>query len=188
MKETKKVQNALFGASIWRQLTHVVELKENVRAREDHDYAAHLLWMHEWNSTLHATDGPSNYDVLQSCVLENLQCDKPFEYALLCDAPVVFRQRCLCDLYNKFKAKKYVQRTGKQLHYYLAVDKIKKNHLQGEQRLCVCQIHSKDRKEALGQLPLVIGMPVMIMENLSMQNKIVNGSEGVVKWLLSPGG
>ena len=184
MKETKKVQNTLFGASIWRQLTHIVELKENVRAREDHDYAAHLLRMRKGNGTLHATDGPSDYDVLQSRVLENLQRDKPFEYALLRDAPVVFGQRRLRDLYNEFKAKEYAQRTGKQLHYYLAVDKIKKNRLQGEQRLRVCQIRCKDGKEALGRLPLIVRMPVMITENLSMQNKIVNGSEGVVKKII----
>ena len=43
MKETKKGQNALFGTSIWRQLTHIVELKENIRARDDPDYTTCLL-------------------------------------------------------------------------------------------------------------------------------------------------
>ena len=38
----------------------------------------------------------------------------------------------------------------------------------------------KNQKEALGRLPLIPGMPVMITENLSMENKIVNGSEGVL--------
>lgn len=38
----------------------------------------------------------------------------------------------------------------------------------------------KDSKEALGQILLVIGMPVMVTENLSLHNKVVNGSEGVV--------
>ena len=138
MKQTKKGQNALFGTSIWRQLTHIVELKENIRARDDPDYATCLLRMHEGNGTLHSKDGTSDYDVLQSCVLENLQHDNPMEYTSLRDTAVVFSQQHLHDCYNKLKAKEYAQCTGWQLHYYLAMDKIKKKHLQGKERLCVC--------------------------------------------------
>ena len=184
MKQTKKGQNALFGTSIWRQLTHIVELKENIKARDDPDYATCLLRMHEGNGTLHSKDGTSDYDVLQSCVLENIQCDNPMEYTSLCDTAVIFSQQHLHDCYNKLKAKEYVQCTGWQLHYYLAMDKIKKKHLQGEERLCICRICCKDRKEAVGCLLLVVRMPVMIMENLLMQNKVINGFEGIVKKII----
>ncbi|KIK76882.1 hypothetical protein PAXRUDRAFT_78559, partial [Paxillus rubicundulus Ve08.2h10] len=35
-------QSALFGAFLWRQLTHVVELKKNERAKNDPAYIALL--------------------------------------------------------------------------------------------------------------------------------------------------
>lgn len=41
-------------------------------------------------------------------------------------------------------------------------------------------MHAKESKEALGHLPLVLGLPIMITENLSMENKIVNSSEGIL--------
>ena len=72
LKETKKGQDALFGASVWKQLTHVVELKQNVRARGDADHVMCLLCMCKGNGSLHATDGPLDYKMLQNCILENL--------------------------------------------------------------------------------------------------------------------
>ena len=50
--------------------------------------------------------------------------------------------------------------------------------------MTVCQICCKDRKEAVGCLLLVVRMPVMIMENLLMQNKVINGFEGIVKKII----
>lgn len=126
LKEMKKGQDALLSASLWKQLTHVVELKKNVRVKGDSDYVACLLCMRQGNGSLCAADGPSDYEVLWSRVLENLMSDHLSEYVGLHDAQVVFRERRLCDFYNKLKAMQFMQHTGRQLHQYLAVDKIKK--------------------------------------------------------------
>jgi hypothetical protein len=41
-RETLSGQAGMFSAAIWRQLMHVVELKENMRAKEDPQFVALL--------------------------------------------------------------------------------------------------------------------------------------------------
>ena len=146
----------------------------------DSDYMACLLHMCQGNRSLCAADGPLDYEVLWSHVLENLMSDHLSEYVELHDAWVVFRERCLHDFYNELRAMQFTQCTGRQLRQYLAVNKIKKKSLHGEQRLQVSCMCCKDSKKALGWILLVIGMPVMVTENLSLHNKVINGSEGVM--------
>ncbi|KAF8426460.1 hypothetical protein L210DRAFT_869163, partial [Boletus edulis BED1] len=38
--------------------------------------------------------------------------------------------------------------------------------------------------DALGRLPLIPGMPIVVAENLSIENKAVNGSQGTAKGIL----
>ena len=79
------------------------------------------------------------------------------------------------------KANKFTKETGQEYHVYLAEDKIKRQLAQGEDRIRLSYVRIKDAKEAIGRLPLIPGMPVMISENLSMQNKIVNGTQGLLE-------
>ncbi|KAG1877461.1 hypothetical protein F4604DRAFT_1880413 [Suillus subluteus] len=64
---------------------------------------------------------------------------------------------------------------------YCARDKIggKKDNLQ--QQKCMWKIQSLCTNDALGELPLIPGMPVMITENAATSCKIVNGSKGILK-------
>ncbi|KAF8447509.1 hypothetical protein L210DRAFT_3359413, partial [Boletus edulis BED1] len=97
-KESIRGHRGLFGAALWQQLTHVIELKQNVRAITD----------------------PFYVDLLNR--FRRLQLDAPTEYQTLCDAPVIFGSRRLRDLYNTIRARQFAEQTNQTYHFYLARD------------------------------------------------------------------
>ncbi|KAF8122485.1 hypothetical protein EV363DRAFT_1107544, partial [Boletus edulis] len=101
--ETIRGHRGLFGASIWQQLTHVVELKQNFRAITDPDFIDLL-------------------NRLRNRMLDKLQWDQPDDYSALENAPVVFGERRLRDLYNDMKARQFAKNSQQEFHAYLAVD------------------------------------------------------------------
>ena len=80
-----------------------------------------------------------------------------------------------------FKAMEaFVERTGKELHWYHAIDTHKKSvimdlalieSLEGQ--------HSGQTKQRLIRLPLVIGMLVAVNQNFDVRAGVVNGSWGI---------
>lgn len=88
-------QAAMFGASIWRQLTHVVELRDNIRAKEDPVYIALLAWIRIGEGTSQCSIGCLNYNILKTRIIEWLSIENYEDYQKLCNAPVVFGERCL---------------------------------------------------------------------------------------------
>jgi hypothetical protein len=169
----------LFGTLIWQQLTHVIVLKDNVWAVSDPEYVALLnrFRVGEGQLVCGLGSSASDYDMLKGQCLDKLQLDRPSQYELLRKAPVVFGKRCLRDLYNTSKARQFTSQTHQDYHKYLSADRINKQAIEGQDRVHLSYVCMKDLKEALGRLPLIPGMRVMITENLSMGNKIVNGSK-----------
>ncbi|KIK76881.1 hypothetical protein PAXRUDRAFT_168539 [Paxillus rubicundulus Ve08.2h10] len=123
---------------------------------------------------------PSDYEFLKSRLLDRLRTNNLTQFEDLKDAPVVFGERRLRDLYNDKKAREFAVQTGQEFWLYFARDKLKGQFLVGEQRKRMVRVRTKDSKEALGRLPLIPGMPVMITENIAIGNRVVNGSEGIL--------
>jgi ATP-dependent DNA helicase PIF1 len=178
--ETIRGHRGLFGASIWQQLTHIVELKKNVRATRDPAYISLLNRFRLGNGVVVSQAKMSDYDVLKGRLLDKLQLDRPTEYERLRNAPVVFGERRLRDLYNDMKAREFAAATGQEYHVYLSVDTIKREPVRGQDRIRLSYARTKESKEALGRLPLLPGMRVMITENLSIEHRVVNGTEGTL--------
>jgi hypothetical protein len=107
-------QHGLFGAHLWRQVPHVVELKENQRARTDPDFIEFLNRVRVGEASIHKPEGGSDYQFLQSRLLDHLQISKPDEFEDLKDAPVVFGERRLRDLYNEKKAHEFTSLMGQE--------------------------------------------------------------------------
>lgn len=179
-KETPGGHRGLFGALIWQQLTHIVELKKNIRAGTDPEFVALLSRIRAGTRTATTGDGLADYNALKAWCIEKLELDRPTEWAELQTASVIFGTRCLRDLFNQIKAKQFAADTDQEYHEYLAVDKINKQPIEGEERVRLSYVRIKESKEAMGRLPLIPGIKVMITENLSMGNKIVNRSEGIL--------
>lgn len=83
-------------------------------------------------------------------------------------------------MYNEIRAEQFARTTNQQFHMYLAVDKVEKQRVMGNLRLCLSRVHSKESRESLGRLPLLPGMPVLINENLCISSKVVHSSEGIL--------
>jgi hypothetical protein len=96
-RETLSGQAGMFGAAIWRQLTHGVELKENMRAKEDPQFVALLSRMRASLGVTLSSTGTSDYDTLKTRIMDRVAIEKPDEYKLLCNALVVFGERHLRD-------------------------------------------------------------------------------------------
>jgi hypothetical protein len=180
-RETLSGQAGMFSAAIWRQLMHVVELKENMRAKEDPQFVALLARMLVGQAITQSSTGTSNYDTLKTRIMDRLAIEKPDEYKLLYNAPIVFGERRLQDRFNDVRTRKFATDSAQEFHSYLSIDKVGGCPMTGSDRLRLSTVQSKESKELLGQLPLIPGMPVIVTENLSMPHKVVNGSEGVLR-------
>ncbi|KAF8130326.1 hypothetical protein EV363DRAFT_1167673 [Boletus edulis] len=66
------------------------------------------------------------------------------------DAPVVFGERRLRDLYNDMKARQFAHNTGQEYQVYLSVDKIHRQVIHGEEHIRLSYARTKDGKDSLG--------------------------------------
>ena len=96
------------------------------------------------------------------------------------DAPIIVGSKAIRDSINGIKAREYAYATGQELVEYCSKDRISMVELTGELKDRAWRIRSSLTKDALGRIPLVPGMKVMVTENVAIQNKLVNGAEGTV--------
>ncbi|KAG1874905.1 hypothetical protein F4604DRAFT_1880785 [Suillus subluteus] len=68
-----------------------------------------------------------------------------------------------------------------QFEMYHAHDKISAKSVTSEQQHRLWKLGASDTGDAIGKLPLIPGMPVMITENAATSSHIVNGSRGILK-------
>lgn len=110
-----------------------MELKKNVHAITDPGYIELLNRLRVGKGTMTRDRNIFNYDVLKSQLLDKLQLDQPNEYDVLCNAPVVFCEQCLRNLFNDMKAKQFMVQTQQEYHVYLTSNKINKQVVQEEE-------------------------------------------------------
>jgi len=87
----------------------------------------------------------------------------------------------LRDAINESKARSFTQNSRQQYEVYYARDKIAGKNVTPDQQKQMWKIQSSCTNDALGELPLIPGMPVKITKNAATSCKIVNGSKGVLK-------
>jgi ATP-dependent exoDNAse (exonuclease V) alpha subunit len=97
------------------------------------------------------------------------------------DAPIVVTRKSVRDALNSKIVKGFAEKTRQKLHLYHAQDRFQKRRLSDFQQERMWKVRSTFTKDALGQLPLVPGMRVMITENVAIGANVVNGAEGVLK-------
>ena len=98
------------------------------------------------------------------------------------NAPIIVSENATKDALNMSAAEAFARETGRHLFWYYCtdthdgqtiVDPNLRNHL--------LSMSSNNTAHRLGRLPLVIGMPVMIMTNFDVSNGVVNGRTGTLK-------
>ncbi|KAG1880086.1 hypothetical protein F4604DRAFT_1879937 [Suillus subluteus] len=173
--QTIKGQTALHGAFLWRQVDTVIELKQNWRAKDDAAFVDMLNRIRVGKTRRVASTGeqPSDYDVLKSRLLSELKQSSPEEFIVFNNAPVVVTK--------KAKARSFAKASEQQYKVYCARDIIAGKTVIPHQQRQMWKIQSSCTNDALSELPLIPGMPVMITENPVTSCKIVNGSKGILK-------
>ncbi|KAK7022628.1 P-loop containing nucleoside triphosphate hydrolase protein [Favolaschia claudopus] len=179
----------LFGAALWRMVNVVVVLRKNWRAASDPKFTnllARLRIGRAWEgSAPHATDQVGNgqnykdsdFKVLQGRLIQTMNAQVRAQFK---DAPIVVSTKVTRDFINRKLVKEFANQSNKIMHDYCANDRFNKTRVTGETRNRLWQIRSSVSKDAIGLLPLVPGMKVMVTENVAIKAKVVNGQEGTL--------
>ncbi|KAK7001750.1 PIF1-like helicase-domain-containing protein, partial [Favolaschia claudopus] len=190
VRETTAGVGSLYGAWIWREFRKVVILRKNFRSLGDPAYTnllARVRLGKAWDGNQPLTSdqlgvGPnyliSDFQVLQSRQLQRLPLA---EREMFADAPIICSTKLVRDFINRRLTLNHAQNTRTEVHDYHARDKFSGLDLTEALSQCAWQMRSTDTDDALGKLPLSIGMRVMVTENLALKISVVNGAEGVLR-------
>jgi ATP-dependent DNA helicase PIF1 len=175
-------QQEIIGAAIWRQFCDVVLLRKNQRQADDPVYASLLARVRAGECTGHKVDknGLSDYDILKKRVLSSMADSDPSVYTVFQDAPIIVGARVLRDEVNHQRLYQHAHRLKVPVTKYYSSDSLRKEPVPISVRERLWRVSSTVSKDALGILPLFHGMRVMITENISIGNRLVNGAEGIV--------
>lgn len=132
----------------------------------------------------------SDYRVLCSRLISYIRANNPDELKSFESAPVIVSERRIRDEINLRKAFSEAVRMGVSCHLYAVRHSRKRVVLIDEiqKRLCKYRfpgsVESQTNKDLIGELPLFCGMRVMITENVAINCKVVDGSEGEIHTIL----
>ena len=75
----------------------------------------------------------------------------------------------------------FAKETGQELQWYYAEDKYRKAIITDKHlREYLAHLPSGQTQQRLGQIPLVLGLPVLVSQNFDVKGGVVNGSRGTV--------
>ena len=98
------------------------------------------------------------------------------------NTPIVVYDNATKDCLNVAATEAFTCQTGQELHWYYASDFYKKTLIEDDDLINSLQsLHSGETNQRLTRLPLVLGMPVLVSHNFSVEDGVVNGARGIVK-------
>jgi hypothetical protein len=172
---SKLGQSIVLGKLLWLSVKTIVILYEQHRqpGLENDVFVALLSRLREGRCT------SADYRLLQSRVLTP---EKYHADAKWIQAPMIVSDNATKDALNEKCTTHWARQMKKNVHWYYPADKYNRGALQDldlVQRLR--SIHSGTTRGRLGQLPLFIGMPVLVSQNFDVEGGIVNGSYGIIR-------
>ncbi|XP_066924965.1 uncharacterized protein [Clytia hemisphaerica] len=159
------------GRSIWKQLTHIVLLDQQMRIT-DIAYQGILNRLREGKSTT------EDYMVLSSRVIG---CNT--SPVTLTGDPIIVPGNVLVREINNLFTNDHAKSTP--VYVSKSVDVVKKN-LDEKDKSTMESLPSTKTDGLLGQLPLFNGMPVFLTRNISTELGLTNGATGVVRSIPLP--
>lgn len=169
-------QNTVFGKLLWLSIQRVVMLQQQFRQSGDEN----IDFVHLLQRLRLGRCSEADYQVLSSRVLQN--CNVDLAEGKWRSAPTIVADNACKDALNKRCAIRFAQEHNRNLHWYYPIDRHRgrevtdiplRDHLR-----CLT---SNITHQRLGQLPLCLGMPVLVSQNFDVEGGIVNGSPGTVK-------
>ena len=167
---------SVYGKLLWLSIKNVVFLEnvERQRGANADVLIALLARLREGKCT------SADYDLLSSRVATRLA--KSQNVSEWQKAPIIVRENTSKDALNVAATEAFARQTGRHLFWYYSTDKSNgevvcepdlKHYLQ--------RLPSSATNHRLGWIPLVIGMPVMIMTNFDVEHGVVNGQTSILK-------
>lgn len=195
--ESNQGQNGVSGAVCWRRIHRVIELKKNWRAHKDPRYVNLLMRVRNgiaWDGLQTMTEEQkgvgdnyekSDYMTIYDRLLTRLDGESSRNVNFFADAPIIVATRKIRDALNTVKVEQFATQTGQNINYYCSRDSYKQKSVSDNARLrdWLWRLGSSVSGDALGKLPLVPGMKVMITENIATSEKVVNGAEGILQYV-----
>ena len=174
--------SALMGVFLWRKVNTVVLLRINQRQAGDKVYADMLSRIRVGQAKTSDSDGsPSDFTALRSRYTNRLDSTDSQSLSHFQDSPIIVGRKKIRDLLNIRIMGHFASRLNVDVHIYHSRDKIAGEFVSVEERQYLWKVSSTLTHDSLGKLPLFPGMVVMVQENLAFSNRVVNGSQGIVK-------
>ena len=184
-KKTRRPQNSLSpneqrkarGRALWLTIETVVVLSGNNRQSSDHN----LRFRQLLSRLRYGMCNDEDYALLSSRVIsQNIPRTTLNEFS---SAPVIVCENAAKDAINERFAHRFALATSQELHWYMAEDSLDRVLLSATSAhsKLIGALHSGATGNRLQRLPLVIGMPMMVTHNVSLESGVVNGTIGMIK-------
>ena len=183
-------QSALIGAYLWRMVNNVVILRRNMRAANDPRFINLLgrirvgeAWEARAAMTPTQKGTGANYTVadfatLQTRLYHRLSTEEQTKFA---NAPVIITTKVVRDVINLRMARQHSAASSQTLTTYKSIDRYKRQRVAPTLQQRLWKVRSKLTKDSLGELPLFIGMKIIVTENVAIKASVVNGAQGIVE-------
>lgn len=174
----------VIGKLLWLSIRNVVVLKEvwRQKVQEGHD-AVQVNAMNMFVDLLvrlregRCTD--EDYQLLCTRLVGNVQPEWSSEKWKR--TPMIVSQNEAKDVLNNAATVAFAKRSGRELHWYYAIDRHDGKTLRDRDLLQhLRSLNSSVTNYRQGKLPLVVGMPVMVTSNFDVEGGVVNGCAGTL--------
>ena len=167
---TNRAQAKVLGKLLWLSVETVVILHETMRqVGSGNERFVDLLQRLRCGVCTNA-----DYTLLKSKLLRDTAPARSDEWQ---KAPIIVANNATRDAINVRAIEAFAERTGRDLHWYHAIDTHKKAVITDETLIESLESqHSGRTKHRLRRIPLVMGMPVSINQNFDVNAGVVNGS------------
>lgn len=168
-------QQIVLGKLLWLSFNTVIDLKEIMRQTGCNN--AHFVDL--LSRLREGRCNQQDYVLLNTRLLTNQH--QQLAKAEWTNAPTIVYDNASKDALNVLAVTAFAERTGRTLHWYHARDKYDGRPLQDPVLIRYLEgLHSGQTRYRLGRIPLVIGMPVMVMQNFDVNGGVVNGTIGTL--------
>ena len=169
---------SIYGKLLWISIKHVIILEtvERQRGSGAQELISLLSRLREGRCS---TD---DFDFLNSRLASRLSSKE--NIGKWHNAPIIVSENATKDALNIAATQAFARQTGQNLYWYYCTDRHSGDIVNDEGlKQHLLALTSNNTNNRLGRIPLVIGMPVMLMTNFDVLHGIVNGTIGKLKSL-----
>ena len=173
-------EDDILGRMIYEQFLTVVQLKEQIRVRDDvwHDVLQHV----RYGNCRH-----EHIDIIKKLVIDNKECPSvDYEKSPWKDVRLITPRHAVRTQWNSAAIRKHCIETCRRLYVFPAEDSICGRPVTNEEKIAIMtqakgSKANMDRGGLQKEMELAIGAPVMVTLNIMTELDVANGVRGIVE-------